>query len=142
MFLGRHNHNLDTKGRLALPARYRDKLSEGVVITRGFDPCLLVYPLDTWMPLAERVAGLSISDPDVRKLRRMLFADAVDVQLDGQGRVLVPAELREYASIEREAVVVGVHTFIEVWSPTMWESQSANLDRDGSTIAERLADLI
>ena len=142
MFLGRHNHNLDAKGRLALPARYRDKLAEGVVITRGFDPCLLVYPLEAWMPLAERVAGLSISDPDVRKLRRMLFADAVDVQLDGQGRVLVPAELREYASIEREAVVVGVHTFIEIWAPTAWEFQSANLDRDGSTIAERLADLI
>lgn len=142
MFLGRHNHNLDAKGRLALPARYRDKLSEGVVITRGFDPCLLVYPLDAWMPLAERVAGLSISDPDVRKLRRMLFADAVDAQLDGQGRVIVPAELREYASIEREAVVVGVHTFIEIWSPATWAAQSANIDQDGSTIAERLADLI
>lgn len=142
MFLGRHNHNLDAKGRLALPARFRDQLAEGVVITRGFDPCLLVYPLDAWMPLAERVAGLSISDPDVRKLRRMLFADAVDVQLDGQGRVLIPAELRTYASIEREAVVVGVHTFIEIWTPETWEAQAANIERDGSTIAERLADLI
>lgn len=142
MFLGRHNHNLDAKGRLALPARFRDKLADGVVITRGFDPCLLVYPMEAWMPLAERVAGLSISDPDVRKLRRMLFADAVDVQLDGQGRVLIPAELREYASIEREAIVVGVHTFIEIWTPETWGVQSANIDRDGSTIAERLADLI
>jgi MraZ protein len=142
MFLGRHSHNLDAKGRLALPARFRDKLVEGVVITRGFDPCLLVYPLEAWMPLAERVAALSISDPDVRKLRRMLFADAVDVQLDGQGRVLIPAELREYASIEREAVVVGVHTFMEIWTPDTWGHQSASIDRDGSTIAERLADLI
>jgi MraZ protein len=142
MFLGRHNHNLDAKGRLALPARFRDKLVEGVVITRGFDPCLLVYPLETWLPLAERVAALSISDPDVRKLRRMLFADAVDVQLDGQGRVLIPAELRAYASIEREAVVVGVHTFIEVWTPGTWGHQAAGIDRDGSSIAERLADLI
>lgn len=142
MFLGRHNHNLDAKGRLALPARFRDKLSEGVVITRGFDPCLLVYPLEAWMPLAERVASLSISDPDVRTLRRMLFADAVDVQLDGQGRVLVPAELRQYASIEREAVVVGVHTFIEIWTPSTWEQQSSNIDREGASVAERLADLI
>lgn len=142
MFLGRHNHNLDAKGRLALPARFRDKLAEGVVITRGFDPCLLVYPLAAWMPLAERVASLSISDPDVRNLRRMLFAEAVDVQLDGQGRVLIPAELREYASIEREAVVVGVHTFMEIWTPSTWQHQSANLDRDGASIAERLADLI
>lgn len=142
VFLGRYNHNVDAKGRLALPARFRDKLAEGVVVTRGFDPCLLVYPLDAWMPLAERVAALSISDPDVRKLRRMLFADAVDMQLDGQGRVLVPAELRNYATIEREAVVVGVHTFIEVWTPETWEAQADNIERDGTTIAERLADLI
>jgi MraZ protein len=142
MFLGRHDHNLDVKGRLALPARFRDKLVEGVVITRGFDPCLLVYPIETWSPLAERVAALSISDPDVRKLRRMLFADAVDIQLDGQGRVLIPAELRGYASIEREAVVVGVHTFIEIWTPETWKHQSESIDRDGSSIAERLADLI
>lgn len=142
MFLGRHNHNLDAKGRLALPARFRDKLAEGVVVTRGFDPCLLVYPLDAWMPLAERVAELSISDPDVRRLRRMLFADAVDAQLDGQGRVLIPSELRAYASIEREAVVVGVHTFIEIWTPETWEAQAENIERDGATIAERLADLI
>lgn len=142
VFLGRHNHNLDAKGRLALPARFRDKLAEGVVVTRGFDPCLLVYPLDAWMPLAERVAALSISDPDVRKLRRMLFADAVDAQLDGQGRILIPSELRAYASIEREAVVVGVHTFMEIWIPETWESQAENIERDGATIAERLADLI
>lgn len=142
MFLGRHNHNLDAKGRLALPARFRDKLSEGVVITRGFDPCLLVYPVEAWMPLAERVASLSISDPDVRTLRRMLFADAVDVQLDGQGRVLVPAELRQYASIDREAVVVGVHTFMEIWSPSSWKHQSSSIDREGASVAERLADLI
>lgn len=142
MFLGRHNHNLDAKGRLALPARFRDKLADGVVITRGFDPCLLVYPMDAWMPLAERVASLSISDPDVRTLRRMLFADAVDMQLDKQGRVLVPAELRQYASIEREAVVVGVHTFIEIWSPSTWEQQATSMDREGASVAERLADLI
>lgn len=142
VFLGRYSHNLDAKGRIALPARFRDKLAEGVVVTRGFDPCLLVYPLDAWMPLAERVAALSISDPDVRKLRRMLFADAVDVQLDGQGRVLIPSELRAYASIEREAVVVGVHTFIEIWTPETWEAQAENIERDGATIAERLADLI
>jgi MraZ protein len=142
VFLGRHNHNLDAKGRLALPARFRDKLAEGVVITRGFDPCLLVYPLDAWLPLAEKVAALSISDPDVRKLRRMLFADAVDVQLDAQGRVLIPSGLREYAGIEREAVVVGVHTFIEIWTPATWDYQSESIDRDGSTVAERLADLI
>lgn len=142
MFLGRFNHTIDAKGRLALPARYREQLTDGVVVTRGFDPCLLIYPFASWLPLAEKVSGLSITDPDVRMLRRVLFAEASDLQLDKQGRILVPAELREYAGLEREATVVGMHTFIEIWSPGRWESQRDLLDRDGGTIAERLTELI
>jgi MraZ protein len=142
MFLGRHGHNLDDKGRLALPARYREELQEGVVITRGFDSCLLVYPLAAWTPLAERVSALSIGDPDVRMLRRMLFANATDVQLDRQGRILVPADLRSHAGLEREAVVVGMHTFIEIWSPEGWAAQSEVVERDGASIAEKLAALV
>lgn len=142
MFLGRHTHNLDDKGRLALPARFREQLGAGVVITRGFDSCLLIYPIEAWTPLAERVSALSISDPDVRILRRMLFANATDANLDRQGRILVPSDLRAHANIEREAVVLGMHTFIEIWSPEGWASQSEIVDRDGASIAERLAALV
>ena len=142
MFLGRFDHAIDTKGRMALPARYRDHLADGVVVTRGFDSCLLVYPLAEWAPLAERVSGLSISDPDVRALRRLLFADAADIELDKQGRVLIPAGLRDYAGLDREAVVVGMHTFIEIWSPEQWSDERTALDRDGRAVAERLAELI
>lgn len=142
MFLGRYTHNVDTKGRLALPARYREQLEDDVVITRGFDPCLLVYPMASWKPLAEQVSALSISDPDVRKLRRMLFAEAADAQLDRQGRILIPTTLRDYARLDREAVVVGMDTFIEIWSPEEWTAQSEALDRESFAIAERLAELI
>lgn len=142
MFLGRYSHTVDDKGRLAVPARFRDELAEGVVVTRGFDGCLLVYPLATWAPLAEKVSALSIGDPDVRLLRRMLFANAVDMQLDRQGRVLVPADLRMHAGIDREAIVVGMHTFIEVWSPERWAAQQEAVERDGAAIAERLATLV
>ena len=142
MFLGRFNHTIDAKGRLALPARYREQLTEGVVVTRGFDPCLLIYPFESWLPLAEKVSGLSITDPDVRTLRRILFAEASDLQLDKQGRILVPSGLRAYAGLDREAVVVGMHTFIEIWNPDRWESQQDMLQRDGGTIAERLTELI
>ena len=142
MFLGRHSHNLDEKGRLALPARFREKLRDGVVITRGFDDCLLVYPIAAWTPLAERVSALSIGDPDVRLLRRMLFANAADLLLDRQGRILVPAELRTHAGLEREAVVVGMHTFIEIWSPAGWSAQDELVERDGASIAEKLAALV
>ena len=142
MFLGRHSHNLDDKGRLALPAKFREELGEGVVLTRGFDQCLLVYPISAWTPLAERVSALSISDPDARVLRRMLFANATDAQLDRQGRVLVPVDLRAHAGIERETIVVGMHTFIEIWSPEGWAAQSEVVERDGASIAERLAALV
>jgi MraZ protein len=142
VFLGRHSHNLDEKGRLALPARFRDELRDGVVITRGFDDCLLVYPIAAWTPLAERVSALSIGDPDVRLLRRMLFANAADLLLDRQGRILVPAELRTHAGLEREAVVVGMHTFIEIWSPAGWSAQDELVERDGASIAEKLAALV
>jgi MraZ protein len=142
VFLGRHGHNLDEKGRLALPARYREELRDGVVITRGFDDCLLVYPMATWAPLAERVSALSIGDPDVRLLRRMLFANATDLMLDRQGRILVPAELRAHAGLDREAVVVGMHSFIEIWSPNGWAAQDELVERDGASIAEKLAALV
>lgn len=142
MFLGRHSHNLDAKGRLALPARFRERLGDGVVLTRGFDTCILVYPLEAWAPLAERVSALSLGDADARRLRRLLFADATDVQLDRQGRVLVPAVLREYAELERDAIVVGMHTFIEIWTPERWAAQRAALDDDGASFTERLALLI
>ncbi|MCO5176019.1 MAG: division/cell wall cluster transcriptional repressor MraZ [Thermomicrobiales bacterium] len=142
MFLGRHQHNLDDKGRLALPAKYRDQLQDGVVLTRGFDRCLLVYPMAAWIPLAERVSALSIGDPDGRVLRRMLFANAVDAQLDRQGRILIPSELRDHAGLEREAVVAGMHTFLEIWSPDEWAGQDELVERDGASIAERLAALV
>lgn len=142
MFLGQFRHNLDAKGRLTLPARYRDQLSAGMVLTRGFDRCLLVYPLAGWMPLADRVSALSISDPNVRKLRRVMFSQAIDAQLDRQGRVLIPANLKSHSYIDREAVLVGMHNFIEIWSPDEWESQNDSLDQETPIIAERLAELI
>src|SRR5688572_23683374 len=106
MFLGRHAHNLDAKGRLAVPARFRDELASGVVLTRGIDRCLALYPMVAWQPLAEKVSALPITDPDARAFRRLVFAEAVDLALDAQGRILLPPELREYAGIEREAIVI------------------------------------
>lgn len=142
MFLGRHVHNLDAKGRLAIPARFRDELSGGVVLTRGIDRCLTLYPMAVWLPLAERVSALPISDPDARAFRRLVFADAVDLDLDGQGRILLPPELRAYAGIDREAVVIGVNTHLEIWSPERWDAVNAVIDHDGAAIAQRLASLI
>jgi MraZ protein len=142
MFLGRFSHNLDTKGRLAIPAKFRGTLADGLVVTRGIDRCLSVYPLAAWQTLAERVSALSISDPDARQFKRMVFAEAMDEELDGQGRIVLPPELRRYAGIDREAVVVGMNTYIEIWDPARWEAMSAAAEDEGASIAQRLADLI
>lgn len=142
MFLGRHAHALDAKGRLAVPARFREALAEGVVLTRGIDRCLALYPMRAWLPLAEKVAALPIADPDARAFRRMVFAEAAALTLDGQGRILVPPDLRRYAGLERDAHVVGVHTHLEIWSPEAWAEVEARLEAGGAGIAAKLADLI
>jgi len=142
VFLGRYAHNLDAKGRLAIPARFREALAEGVILTRGIDRCLALYPLEAWRPLAEKVAALSITDADARNFRRLVFAEAADLTLDGQGRILVPPDLRRYAELEREALVVGVDASIEIWSPQRWATVEASLDSDAAEIAQRLASLI
>ena len=142
MFLGRYAHTIDAKGRLAIPARFREALADGVVLTRGIDRCLALYPMTAWLPLAEKINNLPISDPDARTFRRMVFAEAVNLELDAQGRVLVPPELRRYAELEREAYVVGVNTSIELWSPARWEAVTAVMDHDGAAVAQRLASLI
>jgi MraZ protein len=142
MFLGRFAHSLDAKGRLAIPARFRDDLAGGIVLTRGIDRCLALYPMATWLPLAEKVSALPITDPDARSFRRMVFAEASHLELDGQGRILLPPDLRRYAELDREAYVIGVNTSIEIWSPERWEAQMALIDQDGAAIAQRLASLL
>jgi MraZ protein len=142
MFLGRFSHLLDAKGRLAVPSRFREGLAGGLVLTRGLDRCLAVYPMAAWTPLAERVSALPFSDPDARNLRRMVFAEAADLAIDSQGRILVPPELRRYAGLERDAIVIGVNESIEIWSPVHWEAIHALMDQDGEAIARRLASMI
>jgi MraZ protein len=120
MFLGEYIHSLDPKGRLTIPARFRTQLADGLVISRGPDPCLVIYPQREWQALAEALGRLPRSQRAARSYNRLLFGGATEAQLDRMGRVLIPAFLREYASITEDAVVVGVNTVIEVWNPESW----------------------
>ena len=142
MFLGRYEHNLDAKGRLAIPARYREALAEGVILTRGIDRRLALYPLEAWRPLVEKVAALPITDADARNFRRLVFAEAADLPLDAQGQIHIPPDLRRYAELERGAVVVGVDGSIEIWSPQRWATVESSLDTNGAEIAQRVASLL
>jgi MraZ protein len=120
MFLGEFVHTLDDKGRLTIPAKFRDGLGSGLVVTRGIDRCLAIYSMEEWSELAKKVSELSMTDRLARAFRRLVFANASDAFLDKQGRVLIPPRLREYADLNDEAVVTGLNTFIEVWNPDAW----------------------
>ena len=142
MFLGTYTHNLDSKGRLAIPARFREGLTGDAVLTRGADQCLVIYPPDAWQALCARIEALPLSDHDARMYRRFLFADAMILDLDAQGRVLVSSELRQYAGVDRSVVCVGMDTMIEVWAADSWTSIHERLDAQADEIIGRLASMI
>jgi len=139
VFLGEYEHSLDVKGRLAIPARFRALLGEGAVITRGFDPCLIIYPPDVWRTFAERLDSLSVAQMAARSIQRFVFSGATECEFDRQGRVLVPAFLRGYAGLSESAVVVGQYSRIEIWDNRRWQEISAQTE--SGAIAEQLASL-
>ena len=141
MFLGEYEHSVDVKGRLAIPSKFRPQLETGLVITRGFVRCLQVYPMDGWQMLSERVSALSLGQAEARQLRRLLFASAFDTELDKQGRILVPAALREYAGIGESAVVAGMNTYFEIWAQDTWQAALAGFTQEGHAIAATMASL-
>ncbi len=142
MFLGQFAHTLDTKGRLAVPARFRTSLEAGVVVTRGIDRCVAAYPIPVWEELAGKISALPMTDANARQFRRMVFAQAANLDLDRQGRIVLPQELRDYAGIDREAVVIGVHASFEIWSPEGWAAMQQVVDADADMIVSRLADVL
>lgn len=122
MFLGEFSHNLDSKGRLTIPAKYRDKLDAGMVVTRSpGGNCLLLMPMEEWQRISAQVSALPLADRPAALLRRALFSAAEDLSQDKQGRILVSQRLREFAQIETEVVVAGMNTHIELWSPDLWQ---------------------
>lgn len=141
MFLGEYRHNVDAKGRLAIPARFRSGLAEGLVITRGLDPCLHIYPKSQWLPLAERLSELPVSEPAVRALRRNFFTGAFSCDMDKQGRIVLPQALREYAGLDGDVVIAGLNTYIEVWAANRWQQELPRIESGVSSLAEQLSNL-
>jgi MraZ protein len=127
MFLGQFQHSLDEKGRLTVPASFRELLVEGAYVTQGFDQNLKLLTEPAFEAMAEKVNQLSETNPQIRKLRRLFFANASRVEMDRLGRVLIPQFLREFARLESDAVIVGVGKTIEIWSPESWREQLEDL---------------
>src|SRR5512136_1854200 len=115
MFLGEFSHSIDDKGRLTLPAKFRPELGQGIVVTRGIDKCLFIFTLDEFQRIADKVSELPMTQADGREFSRHFFSGALDVEVDKQGRVLLPPNLRDYAGLDGEVIVAGVNKRIEVW---------------------------
>ncbi|MDE3192033.1 MAG: division/cell wall cluster transcriptional repressor MraZ [Acidobacteriota bacterium] len=139
MLLGTHDHTIDDKNRLTLPAKFRRAFAGGVVVTRGLDSCLVAYPRDEWTRSQARIADLDTLRGEARQLHRAVYANAVEGELDKQGRLVISARLKEYAGLDRDVVVAGVNDHLEIWDRATWQRELAESEGRTRDVAERLA---
>lgn len=140
MLIGEFQHNIDTKGRLIMPAKFRSELGQQFVITRGLDGCLFGYPMESWMALQEKLKQLPLAKKDARKFTRFFYSAATEVEIDKQGRVNIPQNLIDFAKIDKECRVIGVSDRIEIWSSNQWDSFAEEAEEDFEAIAEEMID--
>ena len=140
MFMGEFQHNIDIKGRIIVPAKFRDGLGERFVVTRGLDKCLFAYPMDEWKVLEEKLKKLPLTKKDARAFTRFFFSGALECEIDKQGRINIPQPLRNYASLEKECVIIGVSNRIELWASDSWNEYFDDSEESFAEIAENLMD--
>ncbi|MBC8062267.1 MAG: division/cell wall cluster transcriptional repressor MraZ [Clostridiaceae bacterium] len=140
MFIGEYAHALDNKNRIIIPSKFREGLGENFVLTKGLDGCLYAYPMPEWMILEEKLKKLPLTSKDARAFVRFFFSGANEIEVDKQGRALIPQNLLEYANLEKEIVSIGVSTRIEIWGKDKWKTYNdSNIDFD--EIAEKMSEL-
>lgn len=139
MFMGEYNHTIDAKNRLIIPSRFREALGEEFVVTKGLDGCLFVYDNDAWAEFEEKLKGLPLTSKEARTFVRFFLSGAASVEVDKQGRILVPSVLKEFAGINKDVVLVGVASRIEIWSKERWTEESSC--EDVESIAENMSQL-
>jgi MraZ protein len=140
MFIGEYSHNLDEKGRMAVPAKFRSQL-KGAIITRGLDRCLFVFNKSDWEILAKKIMALPLTQANSRAFARLMLSGAMEAPLDQQGRILVPDYLRRYAGLRREAIIAGVYNRIEIWDEVSWNRYKSKTEASSDEIAEKLGEL-
>ncbi|MGY0692288.1 division/cell wall cluster transcriptional repressor MraZ [Virgibacillus sp. FSP13] len=140
MFMGEFQHNIDTKGRIIVPAKFREELGESFVVTRGLDKCLFAYPMTEWKLLEEKLKKLPLTKKDARAFTRFFFSGAVECEIDKQGRINIPQPLRNYATLDKECVVIGVSNRIEFWASENWDDYFNDSEESFAEIAENLMD--
>lgn len=141
MFIGEYKHNIDAKGRMAVPAKFRQALKKGAVVTRGLDNCLFLYPKDKWEQMAKKFADLPISQSKARAFARHMLAGATQVEFDNQGRITLPDYLRQFASVKKKAVIAGLFDRLEIWDEEAWSKYKASTEKSSDDIAESLSEM-
>jgi len=141
MFIGEYNHNLDNKGRIAVPVKFRDDLKKGAVVTKGLDGCLFLYTMSEWKILADKLSKLPISQSNTRAFARLMLAGAMDVQVDKQGRIILPDYLRKYATLKKKVIINGLYNRLEIWDENNWEKYKEITEKESGDIAEKLGEL-
>ncbi|MFA6047584.1 MAG: division/cell wall cluster transcriptional repressor MraZ [Parcubacteria group bacterium] len=141
MFIGEYQHSIDPKKRLALPSRFRGELKNKVVVTRGLDKCLFVYPLKVWEEIAGKLGTLPVGESATRSFIRLQLSGAIDCEIDKQGRILIPDFLKNYAGLDREIIVAGVYNRLEIWDEKKWAEYKNNAEKNSDEIAEQLGKL-
>jgi MraZ protein len=141
MFIGEYNHNLDEKGRLAIPVKFREDLKGGAVVTKGLDGCLFLYTIAEWKILADKLSHLPISQANTRAFARLMLAGAMDVSLDKQGRIMIPDYLRKYVSLSKKVIINGLYNRLEIWDEDTWEEYKKKTEADSKEIAEQLGEI-
>ena len=140
--MGEYSHNIDRKGRLIMPAKFRDELKDRVVVNRGLDGCLYVYTMEQWAIVQQKIATLPTTKKDARNFQRMMLAKADECDLDSQGRILIPSRLIQLANLEKECVIVGVGNHIEIWAKDRWQTFEAEQEDSFEEFAENLTDFM
>jgi len=141
MFIGEYGHNLDDKGRLAIPTKFRTSLKSGAVVTRGLDNCLFLYTKEAWRALAEKLAKLPISKANTRAFSRLMLSGAMEVGLDNQGRIILPEYLRKYALMKKKIIIAGLYDRLEIWDEENWQKYKTTTEKGSKEIAEALGEL-
>lgn len=140
MFMGEFQHTIDDKGRMIIPAKFRESLGTSFVVTRGLDQCLFVYPMEEWAVLEQKLKALPLMKSDARAFTRFFFSGATECEWDKQGRVNIPNNLRQYANLDKECVVLGVSNRVEIWNKETWENYFEQSEESFNEIAEKLVD--
>ncbi len=138
MFLGQFEYSVDAKGRITIPSIFRKDLNDTAYLTKGVERCILVYPEESWQSLCQKVANLSFTKRDAREFTRFFFANASQESIDAQGRILLPRHLREYASIDKKAIIAGAGKVIEIWSEQNWKEHMKEVEEKFGDIAEKI----